>query len=112
MTDDLFDETCGGCFYFHSVPPSDPPVEGAENQGTCWRYPPTPLSIPVPAQSPIATPKGAHGAAQAVSQGIMTVPVRPPVQRDTLACGEWESVDGEGEGTGDIVEPATPGDAA
>ncbi|NIT36957.1 MAG: hypothetical protein GTN49_10750 [candidate division Zixibacteria bacterium] len=106
MTDDFFDETCGGCLWFKLNPPQDPPVAGGASQGTCWRYPPTPLSIPVPAASgAIQVPKGREGAAQGASQGIMTLPVRAPVARETLACGEWEAPD---DGNGD----ATPGDAA
>jgi hypothetical protein len=95
---DFFDETCGTCIWFRK---NESEKEGAENMqigGTCWRYPPTPLSLPVPAQSPIQVPKSRQGAAQAASQGIMTLPVRPPTGPDTLACGEWESLEDDGEG--------------
>lgn len=85
---DFFDETCGTCVHFH------PPAEGAPN-GSCWRYPPHPLGVPVQAPEPaVALPKGRHQGAQgAAGMGIMTFPVRPPVTGDTLACGEWEPPD-------------------
>ena len=93
---DLFDATCGTCESFHG------PGQG-EAWGTCWRYPPVPVSIPVQTpQGSIATPKGGQGAA---TGGVMTFPVRPPVQADTLACGEWD--DGKHGNLIEEVEPAS-----
>lgn len=88
MTDET-GEVCGGCFHFREK------SEGATG-GTCWRFPPTPVSVQIPAPKPaIATPTDRQGAANAVAGGIMTLPVRPPVTADTPACGEWESADDE-----------------
>lgn len=101
---DFFNDTCGTCIWFRKNASDQ---KGADDGGTCWRYPPVPLSIPVPAQSTIEVPKSRQGAAQAASQGIMTLPVRPPTGADTLACGEWESLDDDGEG-----ETITPGGEA
>ena len=96
---DLFDATCGTCESFHG------PGEG-EAWGTCWRYPPVPVSIPVqPPQNAIARPVGGQGGQGGVTGGVMTFPVRPPVQGDTLACGEYD--DGSGGNLIEEVEPAS-----
>lgn len=92
---DLFDATCGSCESFHG------PGKG-EASGSCWRYPPTPVSIQVQAPpGAIQTPPGGEGAS---TGGLMTLAVRPPVQADTLACGEWD--DGK---HGNLTEPASDG---
>lgn len=99
---DLFNPTCGTCFWFHG------PGEDATG-ATCWRYPPTPVSIPVPAPKPaVAVASDRQGGQGAAPGGLMTFPVRPPVTEDTLACGEWDDSrpdDEEDAGT------ASPGDA-
>jgi len=71
-------ETCGECHHFHAS-------GKVGEMGTCWRYPPTALSIPVPAAgNAIETPHAPRTA------GIMTMPIRPPVTAETAACGEME----------------------
>ena len=98
---DLFDATCGTCESFHG------PGKG-EASGSCWRYPPTPVSLQVPAPpGAIATPKGGQGGQGGQVGGLMTLAVRPPVQADTLACGEWD--DGKHGNLIEEVEPASDG---
>ena len=88
--------TCGDCESFHEA------GEG-ESWGTCWRFPPTAIAIPVaPPSNAIATPGGGQGAT--IPGGVMTLAVRPPVQPDTLACGEWD--DGK---HGNLIEPTSDG---
>ena len=92
---DMFDPTCGGCVHFR--PPTEEGIKAGVPMGTCWRYPPTALSIPVDsrAMSPIAKPATQPGGIT----GFATWPVRPPVAADTLACGEFEAPDDD-EGIG------------
>lgn len=78
---DFFDETCGNCHHFHAG-------EKETDYGTCWRYPPQAFSIPIPAPSGAIERPGNDAAAR--PGGIMTLPIRPPVTADTLACGEME----------------------
>lgn len=88
MTDEN-GEMCGGCFHYHAP-------DATATGGTCWRYPPTAVAIPVQApKAAIAVPTDRQGVQGAGNQGIMTFPVRPPVTADTPACGEWESADDE-----------------
>ena len=78
---DFFDETCGQCAHFHAG-------KTEQEMGTCWRYPPEAFSLPIPAPSgAIQTPPNDSGTRPG---GIMTLPIRPPVAADTLACGEME----------------------
>ncbi len=78
---EVYNLTCASCFHFRE-PDAD------ASGGTCWRYPPIPVAIPVQGkQGPqIAVPGGAQGPLT----GVMTVAVRPPVTGQTGACGEHE----------------------
>ncbi len=78
---EVYNLTCASCFHFRE------PAAGAQT-GTCWRYPPIPVAIPVAAGqgTKIALP----GGADSPIAGVMTVPVRPPVSGQTGACGEHE----------------------
>ena len=102
-------EKCGDCHHFHASPKKG-------EMGTCWRYPPTALSIPVPAaKNAIETPHAPRTA------GIMTMPVRPPVTAETAACGEMELpaepgkipvYPGSAAGLDEYGDPVKPGGAA
>lgn len=81
------DLTCGGCAHF--IPNEDAGDAGPRaGLGACWRYPPTAIGLPMPLPPQAITmpgaPQGAQGAA------LVTYALRPPVQLDTPACGEFE----------------------
>lgn len=85
---DLFTFTCDGCIHYQGQPDSE--------QGTCWRYPPTPIPVmQPPPQITIATPEGAAPP----GPGFGVVSVRAPVTASTPACGEYETPEEAGEET-------------
>ncbi len=100
----MFDETCGNCHHFHGP-------ENKGEMGTCWRYPPEPLSIPMPAPSGAIQAPSNDGIAR--PGGIMTLAVRPPVTADTLACGEMElpATDEPGDLGERVITPRESGEA-
>lgn len=78
---DLFDETCGTCVHF----------QGAKDaaQGSCMRYPPTPVPVMQAPQGQVMTPDKRQ------PQGFGVMSVRAPVTADTPACGEHETPEDE-----------------
>ncbi len=80
--DDLFDDTCGGCVHYME--------RKGQQSGSCYRYPPTPLPISMQAQSRVVTPD--DGAA-AMTGNVAVGAMYPPVNRQTIACGEFEQDD-------------------
>lgn len=76
---DLFTPTCGGCVHYQGE------QDGA--QGTCWRFPPTPVPVMQPQPATIALPD--KRAPQGPGFGVVSV--RAPVMVDTPACGEFET---------------------
>lgn len=85
---DADDPTCGDCAFFQE-PGND------KAPGACYRHPPTAIGLPiqVPANA-IALPQGAPGAQGAA---LVTYALRPPVQADTLACGDFEGLESDAE---------------
>jgi hypothetical protein len=81
MNADLFDFTCGSCEHYIE--------RDGEQQGSCYRYPPTPLPISMQPQSRVVTPEG--DAVTPVTGNVAIGAMYPPVNRATLACGEYET---------------------
>ena len=78
--------TCGSCVHFQ------PPDGDAQTpMGSCWRYPPTPLAVPMQ-QAPTVLAPADRGKVPAMS-GFAVWPIRAPVADDTPACGEYEEPD-------------------
>lgn len=79
----MFDDTCGTCVHY----------QGAQDaaQGSCMRYPPTPVPIMQP-QAPAVLTAGNQGQQP---QGFGVMSVRAPVTADTPACGEHETPEDE-----------------
>lgn len=71
---DLFNVTCEHCIFFRVT-------EG--QGGNCWRYPP--MAVPMVAPQP-----GKIQVDGNAPQGLAIVAIRPPVNADTLACGEYD----------------------
>lgn len=79
--DDLFDVTCASCEHYIE--------RDGEQQGSCYRFPPTPLPISMqPQQSRVLTPEGDQ--VTPVTGNVAVGAMYPPVNRRTLACGEYE----------------------
>ena len=76
---------CGECAHYAAL---------NEKQGVCYRYPPVPYPVPVPAGGQVQIP----GQQQASGMGI--IQARPPVGVDELACGEFEPIPEDGEKVG------------
>lgn len=68
-------DTCGTCLYF-TEEPLDPRQGIGQKMTTCYRYPPTPIAIPV---------QGPGG-----QMGIQITPVVPAIPPGRVACGEYE----------------------
>lgn len=95
---DFFDATCGDCAHFNK-PKTD------RGMGSCWRHPPTAFCIPVPASQASGGILRPDNAAKDALGGIMTLPVRPPVTADTLACGDFELPPEEVADESEVISP-------
>lgn len=80
MNEDLFDPTCGSCEHYIE--------RDGEQQGSCYRYPPTPLPISMQPQSRVVAPDGEQ--VTPVAGNVAIGAMYPPVNRQSIACGEFE----------------------
>lgn len=76
-------DTCASCTHF---------VELEKGHGSCYRYPPVPLPIQVTQSARVVVPD--DQAPPALGGNVALGAMYPPVNRDTLSCGEHEPIEG------------------
>ena len=81
-SDDEGFETCASCTHF---------VELDKGHGSCYRYPPVPLPITVTQSARVVVPDGEPQ--DALGGNVALGAMYPPVNRDTLSCGEHETTE-------------------